>query len=563
MVLENQAPELPGVSRADASAKMRLRPHPLLDYEVSGTADNEESIAAYAAAVGLPKEFSNAKSLPSSLNNKLWQTRSFAASMAEVLYEEASPQRQYSPQMPRKGRSLTDESLPFPLGRSPPLSPAGGVAPAGEDFVLHDALHVGPLDMASSFSADPAVVYVRLSNFAARRRGCLRLHPEKAIEEDELDLEPFSPVLHPCNGSFETRSFEAQISASESRMKRRRSRSGSEISQGSSTYGSSSNLQAIPGREISGDSAGMLEDFRQKSEPEESERFPPPNHLERCSTWVEGRRPTQEPEEEEEIASIQRHLEAMNAAAADLNAAQESLNACLKRQRSLIQLWAVVNARLARAVGSNHIAKAAPLHICQKRCKAAQAAVEEAGCTMMTASKEDMDELNEQYATRLQEFQDARKELAKLSAKNNAPSEATMAAVAPYFEAEEEHRGQLSEEESQEQVLRQVVVQAKARYHAALRSLESLSNQAHLRRAGSGVLDTVSRTSTDTERQGAAVKRSPSQTPEKPTASKVLLTGERRRWTPGHPSLRLKDGLGHNSEDLAEESEHEHDVPIS
>eukprot|EP00434_Breviolum_minutum_P005493 symbB.v1.2.004842.t1/scaffold279.1/size242841/27 len=332
---------------------MRLRPHPLLDYEVSGTADNEESIAAYAAAVGLPKEFSNAKSLPSSLNNKLWQTRSFAASMAEVLYEEASPQRQYSPQMPRKGRSLTDESLPFPLGRSPPLSPAGG-----EDFVLHDALHVGPLDMASSFSADPAVVYVRLSNFAARRRGCLRLHPEKAIEEDELDLEPFSPVLHPCNGSFEARSFETQISASESRMKRRRSRSGSEISQGSSTYGSSSNLQAIPGREISGDSAGMLEDFRQKSEPEESERFPPPNHLERCSTWVEGRRPTQEPEEEEEIASIQRHLEAMNAAAADLNAAQESLNACLKRQRSLIQLWAVVNARLARAVGSNHIAKA-------------------------------------------------------------------------------------------------------------------------------------------------------------------------------------------------------------
>lgn len=113
----------------------------------------------------------------------------------------------------------------------------------------------------------------------------------------------------------------------------------------------------------------------------------------------------------------------------------------------------------------------------------------------------------------------------------------------------------------------------------------------------------------------------------RPTASKVLLTGERRfpmesgkicrcqdmlslrrRWTPGHPSLRLKvtasreeccfvwtkhgylaqkqlhvgilvplqasnwsatmniaweDGLGHNSEDLAEESEHEHDVPIS
>ena len=62
----------------------------------------------------------------------------------------------------------------------------------------------------------------RLSNFAARRRGCLRLHQE--AEEEDLDLEPFSfdsqggaqpmmpmpclaqprffrPVLHPCNGS--------------------------------------------------------------------------------------------------------------------------------------------------------------------------------------------------------------------------------------------------------------------------------------------------------------------------------------------------------------------------
>ena len=48
----------------------------------------------------------------------------------------------------------------------------------------------------------------------------------------------------------------------------------------------------------------------------------------------------------------------MNCAAAELNVAQESLNACLKRQRSMIQLWAVLNARLARAVGAHHIAKA-------------------------------------------------------------------------------------------------------------------------------------------------------------------------------------------------------------
>lgn len=548
MTTPDKAPELPGVGRADAAAKIRRnRPHPLLDYEASDVAANE-AVAAYAAAVGLPKEFANAKSLPSSLNNKLWQTRSFAASMAEVLYEEVSSERG-SPQMHRKGRCLSDESLPCPLGRSPPLSPSGGVAATGEDFVLHDALHVGPLDIASSIGgADPAVVYVRLSNFAARRRGCLRLHQE--AEEEDLDLEPFSPVLHPCNGNG---------SGFEARRKRRRSRSGSDFSQTSSTYGSSPNLQVSTGpvREVSAESTG-LEELRPK-DLEDSERFPPNLALERCSTWSASGRPAAgEPEEEEEIASIQRHLETMNAAAADLNAAQESLNACLKRQRSLIQLWAVVNARLARAVGSNHIAKAAPLYICQKRCKVAQAAVEEAGYSMMTGSKEDTEELNKQYALRLQEFQDARKEMAKIAAKKNAPSEDMMAAVAPYFEAEEEHRGQVSEEDAQEQLLRQVLVQAKARYHGALRSLENLSNQAHLRRSSSGGLDAVSRTGTnETDRQSCS-KRSPVQTPERPMASKVLpgksTADSRRRWT----STRLqKDVFGENSEDLAEEIEDE------
>ena len=37
------------------------------------------------------------------------------------------------------------------------------------------------------------------------------------------------------------------------------------------------------------------------------------------------------------------------------------------------------------------------------------------------------------------------------------------------------------------------VVQAKSRYHSALRSLEGLSNQAHLRRGSSGVLENQAR----------------------------------------------------------------------
>ncbi|CAK9046936.1 SH3 domain-binding protein 5-like (SH3BP-5-like) [Durusdinium trenchii] len=538
----------------EKTGREACRPHPLLDYEVSDNAENEAATAMYAAAMGLPSKELNAKSLPSSLNNKLWQTRSFAASMAEVLYEEASPQAGFSPQIYRKGRSFSDEGLDFAPGRSPPLSPSRGDPPAGEEYAaLHDARHVGPLDFASSItSADPVVVYVRLSNFVARRRGRLRLHLEEATaSDDDLDLEPFSPVLHPHGVLHHPHgSFDAQF-VPDSRL--RRSRSGSDSN--SSAYGSSPNLQVA--RQISGDSTSFEE--RKAETPEEPERLtvhPSPN-LERCSTWSETRRSDlPEPEEEEEIASIQRHLEAMNAAAADLNAAQESLNACLKRQRSMIHLWAVVNARLARAVGANHIAKAAPLYLCQRRCKAAQTAVQEAGCSMLTASEGDMDDVNKQYAARLQEFQDARKEFAKLSAKNDAPSEAALAAVAPYFEAEEEHRGQLAEEQSQEELLRQTVTQAKTRYHGALRSLETLSNQAHLRRASSGVLEPVSRTATE-ERQERMMKRSPTcQTPERPP--KVLRGDSRRRRTGHGPSLPLQKDLG--DEELMES---EHELPAS
>ena len=37
------------------------------------------------------------------------------------------------------------------------------------------------------------------------------------------------------------------------------------------------------------------------------------------------------------------------------------------------------------------------------------------------AIQEDTEELNQQYALRLQEFQDARKEMAKIAAKKNVP----------------------------------------------------------------------------------------------------------------------------------------------
>eukprot|EP00913_Durusdinium_trenchii_P000294 g268.t1 len=187
----------------------------------------------------------------------------------------------------KKGKPEGPSSLK--VVRSPPLSPSRGDPPAGEEYAaLHDARHVGPLDFASSItSADPVVVYVRLSNFVARRRGRLRLHLEEATaSDDDLDLEPFSPVLHPHGVLHHPHgSFDAQF-VPDSRL--RRSRSGSDSN--SSAYGSSPNLQVA--RQISGDSTSFEE--RKAETPEEPERLtvhPSPN-LERCSTWSETRRTT-------------------------------------------------------------------------------------------------------------------------------------------------------------------------------------------------------------------------------------------------------------------------------
>ncbi|CAE7226497.1 Sh3bp5l [Symbiodinium sp. CCMP2592] len=513
------------LQKSNADAKPRRRPLPLSDEEESEESEGEPAAVAYAAASGLPARQEldrGAASLPASLSNKVLQLQAMASNSSEVLYEsqsqEASPQAGL-PSLRRGRHAFPDEAEHMPLGRSPPLSPSGE-APRSEVEVPHDALHVGPLDFASSFGGvDPAVVYVRLSNFAARRRGSLRL--QAAPEEADDGLEPFSPVIH---AGTEPPTF-----MTDSRQKRRRSRSGSDYSQCSSPYGSSPNLQAVA--EVSCEDLPGHKAIEESLPRHDSDDGRPADHLEhhsldRCCTWNDYRRTSEGPAEEEEIASIQRHLEAMNAAAADLNAAQESLAACMRRQRTMVQLWAVVSARLARAVGSKQLAKATPHYVCQKRCKEAQNILEEAASRMMTSSKDEVDALTSQYAAGLRDFQAARAELEKLSSEAHAPTPAALAAVRPYFEAEDEHREQLAEEELQEEKLRQNVAQAKLRYHSELRSLEALSNQAHLRRASSGYVDAVSRTASGAENPAmertasqSSARRTPVQTPEQRPAA--------------------------------------------
>lgn len=197
-----------------------------------------------------------------------------------------------------------------------------------------------------------------------------------------------------------------------------------------------------------------------------------------------------EAREEIEIASIQRHLEEMNSAAADLNAAQEGLNTAMAERKKLIQLWAVGSARLARAVGHHTLGKVAPYFEHRRRCEVAQQAVEDTSRRFISTLQasdgaDDIGRCREEHAARLAEFQVVQREMEKKRKKLSSAgfTEATLTAVAPYFEAEEEHRRQLAAADSEVDQWNCEASDAKARYHAALRGLEALSEQAHRRRA--------------------------------------------------------------------------------
>jgi len=190
--------------------------------------------------------------------------------------------------------------------------------------------------------------------------------------------------------------------------------------------------------------------------------------------------------EDENIATIQHHLEEMNVAAIELNSAQEAVSSQSEERQRLVQLWAVGSARLVRAIGAHRLAKATPYHECARRCEAAQRAVQEASAQYMAAFSADltaseMDAITRVHASKLEEFQAVQRELHRLRA-GRSYSKSSVAAAAPFFEAEEEHRAQLSHVDTEISLLKSEVDTAKTRYHAALRGLEALSEQAHRHR---------------------------------------------------------------------------------
>lgn len=191
----------------------------------------------------------------------------------------------------------------------------------------------------------------------------------------------------------------------------------------------------------------------------------------------------------DEIGCIQRHLEEMNMAAVELNAVQQDLIACTKQQHTLTQFWAVGSARLARAVGAHRLAKATAFYECQRRCKTARLRVKMLSEQFVSATdagkpSDELQRLSREHARCLSEFEKAQCKMRRAcSSEKTKPS--MLAAVAPYFEAEDEHYEQLRNADAAAELLALKAKEAKARYHAALRSLESLSERAHQTRSAS------------------------------------------------------------------------------
>jgi len=192
-------------------------------------------------------------------------------------------------------------------------------------------------------------------------------------------------------------------------------------------------------------------------------------------------------DEEEDLASVEYHLEAMNAAAADLNNAQECLKARTKQRHSQISFWAVLSARMARAVGSKHLTKAAPYFEARRKSQALQEEVEAASRRFMCArnaghSEATLAKLAQEHSAALAKYLDVQRSLEHVREKNKISSKHSDV-LEEFYAAEEEHRAELQEANLAVEQLARHVDLAKVQYQTAMRSLEDLSERVHQRRS--------------------------------------------------------------------------------
>eukprot|EP00928_Gymnodinium_smaydae_P080943 TRINITY_DN64540_c0_g1_i1.p1 TRINITY_DN64540_c0_g1~~TRINITY_DN64540_c0_g1_i1.p1 ORF type:complete len:532 (+),score=129.67 TRINITY_DN64540_c0_g1_i1:235-1830(+) len=198
--------------------------------------------------------------------------------------------------------------------------------------------------------------------------------------------------------------------------------------------------------------------------------------------------PSEEALEAETLASVQRELETMNSAAAELNAAQEALNAKMRERASMAQLWAAALNRMSRRVGPDTLARAAPYFQARENVESARATAAAASERFLGAAAGDggdaaaLAQAAEEHRRSVAACEASQRELTRTTARTGlAPS--VLSALSTHFESESAHRQRMSAVEGQAEELRRQVTAHKARYQGALRSLEALSEQTHHQRS--------------------------------------------------------------------------------
>lgn len=366
-----------------------------------------------------------------------------------------------------------------------PLSAVDGavLSPTGtEASDERDAPHLEPPEDATmlrkSLPADATMVHARLANFAARRRRSVQLSVHTSGEvADTPGPEPLTP---PCSREALLAEPKASspmnatcgVLASAGLLDLTSAKSPTRKRPATGQYSCRGSLSALED--------GNAADGRGAGHPccWDSEESRPAGDKEKVDD---------SDEEASRLKRIEGQLEVMNAAAADLNEAHLALKSSAKMRLSMIQIWAVGSARLARALGANRLAKAAPYYDMLRRHFAARARVEhvsrrfrEASCGDVAA--ETLEQLATEHAASVSEFNATQGKLRKMLKGARTPS-SSITTVAPYFEAKNKHHAQLQEANDTIRQLEDRVERAKMRYHEALKQLEAMSEQVHRARA--------------------------------------------------------------------------------
>lgn len=200
----------------------------------------------------------------------------------------------------------------------------------------------------------------------------------------------------------------------------------------------------------------------------------------------------------EDVAAIEEHLCAMNAASEELNRLQRERHDIFERRRGLRQMWAVGSARLVKTIGTERLARAAPIHELRRACQASREAVEEASNAYARGAESDalaerLAELAGGHVERVVAYQAAQRRLDK-ALKATSLSASSLKSMQPYFEAEEQHKESLDEVEQDILELERQLEEAKRRYQGAMQDLEALSESIRMQRIA-GMKESPSRSS--------------------------------------------------------------------